>query len=69
MLVRFFAGAAEAAGTDSMEVNAADLDLAGLIHQLGAENEDLARVVARCSCLADGMRICLLYTSPSPRDS
>ena len=49
MLVRFFAGAAEAAGTDSMEVNAADLDLAGLIHQLGAENEDLARVVAPVS--------------------
>ena len=36
---------------------------------LGPENPEILRESMRYSLLAGGKRICLLYTSPSPRDS
>lgn len=54
--VRYFAGAAEAAGTDAEQVEAATA------HELrvalvAAHGPGLERVLARCSLLADGVRL------------
>ena len=54
MQVRFFAGAAEAAGGDSREVDAEGLTLEALREQLGEGDERLARVLQVCTFLADG---------------
>jgi sulfur-carrier protein len=54
--VRYFAGAAEAAGVDQ-EALAAE-DVGGLrAAMVAAHGPDLARVLERCSLLADGVRV------------
>ncbi len=57
MQVRFFAGAAEAAGTDAIEVDAAGLTASGLRARLGDGNARLAEVLRVSSLLADGARL------------
>lgn len=57
MLIRFFAGAAEAAGTEELQFDAAGHTLASLQAEIGADNERLAKVMAASSWLADGQRI------------
>ncbi|MBK7822740.1 MAG: MoaD/ThiS family protein [Tessaracoccus sp.] len=56
MEVRFFAGAAEAAGAESLSVSGAST-VAALVDQLGAGNERLAAVLNVSSLLADGARV------------
>lgn len=57
MQVRFFAGAAEAAGRDAVEVDASGLTASGLRARLGDGNERLAEVLRVSSLLADGARV------------
>lgn len=57
MLIRFFAGAAEAAGRDSTEIDAAGLTAADVIDHLSSDNQRLARVLRVSSLLADGARL------------
>ncbi|NCT92267.1 MoaD/ThiS family protein [Cellulomonas sp. APG4] len=54
--VRYFAAAAEAAGTDSEQVTATT---AGELRaaMTSTHGADLARVLTRCSLLADGVRL------------
>lgn len=55
MDVTFYAGAAEAAGARSRELDAPDgLTVADLIWRLGSGNQRLADVLTRCSVLVDG---------------
>lgn len=56
MQVRFFAGAAEAAGTDCVEVPDG-LTVADVVNQLSDGNERLAAVLRVSSLLADGSRV------------
>lgn len=65
MLIRFFAGAAEAAGRDSTEIDAAGLTAADVLDRLAADNERLARVLRVSSLLADGTRLGDLQTDLS----
>lgn len=62
--VRFFAAAEQAAHTDELEVALADLptqvdgpQLEHLISYLGAENLELAHVMAHCAFLANATRL------------
>jgi sulfur-carrier protein len=57
MLIRYFAGAAEAAGTDSQEFDATDHTVESLRAQLGAGNDRLRKVLVASSLLADGQRV------------
>ena len=57
MLVRFFAGAAEAAGRPSREIDGYGKDVAAVTSELAAGNERLARVLASSALLADGVRV------------
>lgn len=57
MLVRFFAGAAEAAGVDEVEVAEGVTDGRALVAALAHDNDRLGRVLAVSSLLADGVRI------------
>ncbi|GAA4891702.1 MoaD/ThiS family protein [Tessaracoccus lubricantis] len=57
MEVRFFAGAAEAAGADSRNIDAAGLTAAQVVEQLAEGNERLAKVLEVSALLADGTRI------------
>ena len=57
MLIRFFAGAAEAAGTEELEFDAGGHTLETLQQALGASNERLTKVMAASSWLADGQRM------------
>ena len=53
--VRYFAGAAQAAGTDQHEVNLEEGDTLGaMCEKLGRGNERLASVLAVSSFLVDG---------------
>lgn len=61
MLIRYFAGAAEAAGVHSTHVDASGLDAGALVQTLGRGNPALEQVLKVSSLLADGVRI----TSPS----
>lgn len=54
MQVRYFAGAAEAAGTTSEEVPAGDITGRQLVARLGAERAGLAAVLAVSALLVDG---------------
>lgn len=63
MEVRFFAGAAEAAGRDATEVDAAGLSAEAVVRQLGSDNASLERVLQVSSLLADGVRITDLSAS------
>lgn len=57
MQIRFFAGAAEAAGRDSLTLDASGLTAADVVARLGDGNERLARVLGVSSLLADGARL------------
>lgn len=56
MQVRFFAGAAEVAGADALNVDGV-ATASDLIARLGEGNERLAAVLSVSSLLADGARI------------
>lgn len=57
MEVRFFAGAAEAAGVDSMSIDAGGMSALAVVERLAEGNERLARVLDVSVLLADGARI------------
>ncbi|MGJ6980497.1 hypothetical protein ACSDQ9_08205 [Aestuariimicrobium soli] len=62
MLIRFFAGAAEAAGADETTLDASDLSVAQLLDTLpdrlpDHDPERLPKVLAASSLLADGVRL------------
>lgn len=57
MEIRFFAGAAEAAGFDSCHIDAAGLDAHAVVAQLAEGNDRLAKVLDVSALLADGTRI------------
>lgn len=57
MEVRFFAGAAEAAGVDSMSIDAGGMSVLAVVERLAEGNERLARVLDVSVLLADGARI------------
>ncbi|MCG6567344.1 MoaD/ThiS family protein [Tessaracoccus sp. ZS01] len=57
MEVRFFAGAAEAAGADSRVIEARGLTADQVVSQLAEGNERLAKVLNVSALLADGTRI------------
>ena len=63
MLIRYFAGAAEAAGAQSTHVNASDMDAGTLVQMLGRDNPDLERILKVSSLLADGVRVSAASTS------
>ena len=54
MDITYYAGAADAAGTGSVRLDAGDLTADELLGRLGADDEKLARVLASCSLLVDG---------------
>lgn len=53
--VRYFAGAAEAAGTESEDLDATSVGELRA-RMVASHGPDLARVLARCSLLVDGVR-------------
>jgi sulfur-carrier protein len=56
--VRFFAAARAAAGNESETIRIRPgTTLAGLVDQLGARGDDLAKVLMRCSFLCDGVAV------------
>jgi len=55
--IAYYAGAADAAGTDAEELDADQLTAAALIELLGSRHKRLAPVLARCSLLVDGRRV------------
>ncbi|WP_226996938.1 MoaD/ThiS family protein [Tessaracoccus aquimaris] len=57
MQVRFFAGAAEAAGVDEREVGGTGLTGETLVALLAEGNERLGQVLGVSSLLADGARV------------
>ena len=57
MEIRYFAGAAEAAGRQSQDVDAAGLTIGDLVASLSGENARLGRVLEASSLLADGVRV------------
>ena len=57
MEVRFFAGAAEAAGVDSLQIDASGLSADEVVAELSEGNERLAKVLSVSALLADGTRI------------
>ncbi|MBB1508600.1 MoaD/ThiS family protein [Tessaracoccus sp. MC1756] len=57
MEVRFFAGAAEAAGADNRIIDARGLTADQVVDQLAEGNERLAKVLNVSALLADGTRI------------
>jgi molybdopterin converting factor small subunit len=54
MDITYYAGAADAAGTDTVRLDAGDLTADALRTRLGAGDEKLARVLASCSLLVNG---------------
>lgn len=54
MKVTFYAGAADAAGRPSAELDAGDLTAGQLTAVLGRDSTQLAEVLARCTLLVDG---------------
>ena len=57
MQITYYAGAADAAGTTSAQLDAGDLTAAELLARLSAGDEKLAGVLACCSVLVDGSPI------------
>ena len=57
MEVRYYAGAAEAAGHEVVHLDAAEVTANEAVSSLGDDNEALARVLAASSLLADGVRV------------
>ncbi|MDU4831761.1 MAG: hypothetical protein E6X52_04355 [Actinomyces sp.] len=54
--IRFFAGAAEAAGRSTISVDSAPT-VAGLLQQVSAGNDVLETVISRSLLLADGKKV------------
>lgn len=54
MKIRFFAGAADAAGTESVDLLEQPMTLGSLIAVLSDGNEAMKAVLDRCSVLVDG---------------
>lgn len=65
MEIRYFAGAAEAAGQDTTTLDAAGLSAQDVVQELGGGNESLERVLQVSSLLADGVRVTDLGTDLS----
>lgn len=57
MDVRYFAGAADAAGRESQTIDTAGRTVGDLIAALATDNEHLGRVLEASSLLADGVRV------------
>jgi molybdopterin synthase sulfur carrier subunit len=56
--VRYFAAARSAAGFDDEIVGvAAGTTVGALVHRLGEQNRELAKVLSRCSYLCDGIAV------------
>lgn len=55
--IRFFAGAAEAAGTARLDVDVHEQTLAQLLARVSEGNDLLAKVIERSTLLADGRRV------------
>lgn len=54
MQITYYAGAADAAGTDSEHLDTADTTAEQLVSLLGTRHEGLAGVLSSCSLLVDG---------------
>jgi molybdopterin converting factor small subunit len=54
MDITYYAGAADAAGTNTARLQAGDLTADAFRTRLAAGNQELARVLACCSLLVDG---------------
>ncbi len=54
MEVRFYAGAADAAGTTAVQLDTGPVTAAELLQRLGSANPGLADTLAHCSLLVDG---------------
>lgn len=54
MQITYYAGAADAAGTDSEQLDAPDTTAGQLVELLGARHEGLAGTLMSCSLLVDG---------------
>jgi molybdopterin converting factor small subunit len=54
MLITYYAGAADAAGSPGAQLDANDLPAAHLTALLGRDNARLAEVLPRCTLLVDG---------------
>lgn len=57
MQIRFYAGAADVAGTDILELDLGEVSAADLVSRLGADNPSLAEVLGLCSLLVDGRTV------------
>jgi len=55
--IRFYAGAADAAGTTATTLEAGGLSAEELMTRLAGPDEALARVLACCSLLVDGVLV------------
>ncbi|PKQ22736.1 MAG: molybdopterin synthase sulfur carrier subunit [Actinobacteria bacterium HGW-Actinobacteria-5] len=55
--IRFYAGAADAAGTATTTLTGEQLTAVGLLDRLGAQNQTLAVVPARCTLLVNGSAV------------
>lgn len=54
MQITYYAGAADAAGTTTAELDAGELTASELLGRLGEGDERLAGVLSHCSLLVDG---------------
>ena len=57
MMITYYAGAADAAGTTSADLNAGPLTATEVIQRLGAGNPQLSAVLTHCSLLVDGRTV------------
>lgn len=57
MQIAYYAGAADAAGLETEQLDADQLTVTELVGMLGAIHDRLASVLTRCSLLVDGRRV------------
>ena len=57
MEIAYYAGAADAAGTDREQLDTSDITAADLVSLLSARHERLAGVLRSCSLLVDGTSV------------
>ncbi|HAQ60081.1 MAG TPA: molybdopterin synthase sulfur carrier subunit [Microbacterium sp.] len=57
MQISYYAGAADAAGLETEQLDADQLTVTELIGMLGTLHDGLAPVLTRCSLLVDGQRV------------